>query len=348
MGKRKSSAKSGAGSSYRNDIRSSEKELAFLERYFAGKTEPSTEQIGQQLDNFLKGIIPPDYQAGLTKAHLAQDKAYDAFAASAKHSRVRLAKEALAISEDCPDAYLILAEDNASSVHEAIPLLRKGLAGGKRLLGEETFAVHKGEFHRRLYTRPYLRTLFSLAECLVVIDEYDEAIDLYKEALQLDASDYYEAKTTLVPVLVAAEKYDEALTFISEHGVRNTRTLYSKALASFALYGDTIQSQDALKAALMHNSYVVGWLTEFRESKPYAGAEPGSDEEASSYVFEAMASWITVEGALAWMVKSLTSTITRKTIDDVFPGLRNVAPDVIWDPEEVMEDAISDVISISE
>jgi tetratricopeptide (TPR) repeat protein len=348
MGKRKSNAKSGTGSNYRNDLRASEKELVFTERYFAGKTEPSTAEIGQQLDNFLKGIIPTDYQANLTKAQLAQDKAYDAFATSGKNGRVRLAKEALAISEDCPDAYLILAEDDAKTVHDAIPLLRKGLAAGKRLLGEEAFVLHRGEFHKRLFTRPYLRTLFSLAECLTVIDEFDEAIDLYKEALQLDASDYYEAKSTLIPVLVAAEKYTEALSFIEQHGVRSTRTLYSKALASFALHGDTIQSQDALKAAIMHNSYVIGWLTEFRESKPHAGAEPGSDEEASSYVFEAMASWISVEGALAWMVKSLTSTITRKTIDDVFPGLRNVAPEVIWDPEEVMDDAISDVIGVTE
>jgi len=350
MGKRKSNAKSGTrtGNSHRYDIRASEKELAFTERYFADRAAPSTEEIGQQLHNFLQGNVPTEYQASLTPAQRAQDKAYDAFASSGKNSRTKIAKEALAISEDCPDAYLILAEAYADTVHDAIPLLRKGVAAGKRLLGEEAFVQHKGEFHKRIFTRPYLRTLFSLAECLTVVDEYDEAIDLYKEILQLDASDYYEAKSTMIPVLVAAEKYDEALSFIAQHGVRDTKTLYSKALASFALHGDTIESQDALKLALLHNSHVISWITEFRVSKPYAGAEPGSYEEASSYVFEAMASWISVEGALAWLVKSLTSTITRKTIDDVFPGLRNVAPAVIWDPEEVMDDAISDVIGVSE
>jgi tetratricopeptide (TPR) repeat protein len=289
----------------------------------------------------LQGIEPPDYQNSLTPAQRAQDKAYDAFASSGKNSRVKLAKEALAISADCPDAYLILAENEAKSVDDALPLLRKGLAAGKKLIGDAGFTRHTGEFHKFMSTRPYLRTLFSLAECLTVIEELDEAIELYKEAIRLDLSDYYQAKSILVPIMVAAGQYSDALSFIAQHGVRDTKTLYSKALASFALSGDTIEAQDALKAALLYNSHVIGCLTEFKETKPDPNPEPGSYEEASAYVFEAMASWMYVEGALAWLASSITATITRKTVDDVFPGMRNVASPSIWDPEEALEDAIS-------
>src|SRR6266542_6535579 len=54
----------------------------------------------------------------------AQDLMYEAFEAQGAR-RVALAREALAISPDCADAYLLLAEETASSAEEARELLER-------------------------------------------------------------------------------------------------------------------------------------------------------------------------------------------------------------------------------
>ena len=64
----------------------------------------------------------------------AQDLMYEAFDAQGAR-RVALAREALAISPDCADAYLLLAEETASSAEEAQELLTQGVAAGERALG---------------------------------------------------------------------------------------------------------------------------------------------------------------------------------------------------------------------
>ncbi len=68
----------------------------------------------------------------------AQDLMYEAFDARGAR-RAALAREALAISPDCADAYLLLAEETASSVEEARELLEQGVAAGERALGPKSF-----------------------------------------------------------------------------------------------------------------------------------------------------------------------------------------------------------------
>ena len=210
MGKRKSNPTSKRDSRIDffalGDPRKNEKELAYLERCTGGKPEISVEEKSRLLDDFFKGNFAEEYLSGLSAAQCAQDKAYDAFAASGKNNRIKMAKAALAISDDCADAYLILAEDEAQTVEDAIPLLRQGQEGAKRVIGAETFVSRKGDFSRHPSTRTYLRTIFSLAECLAITDNHEEAIALYKEILELDVTDYYLVKSALPPVMVAAQE----------------------------------------------------------------------------------------------------------------------------------------------
>ncbi len=71
--------------------------------------------------------------------------------------RVDLARQALTISPDCADAYLLLAEEAASSLEEARELLERGVAAGERALGPEPFEEDVGYFWGILETRPYMR-----------------------------------------------------------------------------------------------------------------------------------------------------------------------------------------------
>src|SRR5437870_13124493 len=77
----------------------------------------------------------------------AQDLMYEAFDARGAR-RAALARQALTISPDCADAYLLLAEETAGSIEGARELLEQGVAAGERALGPEPFEEDVGHFWR--------------------------------------------------------------------------------------------------------------------------------------------------------------------------------------------------------
>lgn len=70
------------------------------------------------------------------RLYLAQNKVYDAWDSIGKR-RVTFAREALAISEDYADAYIVLAE-KLKNGKQRIPLYREAVAAGQRALGADS------------------------------------------------------------------------------------------------------------------------------------------------------------------------------------------------------------------
>ena len=73
----------------------------------------------------------------------AQALMYRAFEEPDEQRRVRLATDALAISTDCADAYVLLAE-HATSRKEARRLYEQGVAAGERALGGRSLSTGCG------------------------------------------------------------------------------------------------------------------------------------------------------------------------------------------------------------
>lgn len=69
----------------------------------------------------------------------AQEIMHDAWEATTRQRRVALARKALDKSADCADAYVLLAEETAKSLEEAIELYRQGVEAGGRALGKKAF-----------------------------------------------------------------------------------------------------------------------------------------------------------------------------------------------------------------
>ena len=86
---------------------------------------------------------------------VAQALVYEAFARPEPAERVRMARQALEISPDCADAYVILAE-HAKTAQETLEFYRQGVAAGERALGPEKFREEVGRFWGVLETRPYM------------------------------------------------------------------------------------------------------------------------------------------------------------------------------------------------
>jgi tetratricopeptide (TPR) repeat protein len=119
--------------------------------------------------------------------YLAQNKVYDAWESVGKR-RAKLAREALAITEDCADAYIVLAE-KLKNGKQRIPLYRKAVAAGERALGADWKAKYKGVCWGVLETRPVMRAIAKLAIELQSEDELSEALQLYRSLLELNPGD---------------------------------------------------------------------------------------------------------------------------------------------------------------
>ncbi|MGH2530849.1 MAG: SEC-C metal-binding domain-containing protein [Thermomicrobiales bacterium] len=97
----------------------------------AGREKFKTDEQYQAFLDFLwsspvlPAAVPPD-----TPLDRAQDKVYDAFGAVGDQ-RATLAHEALAISPDCADAYVLLAEET-DVAEKALPLYEQGVVAAER------------------------------------------------------------------------------------------------------------------------------------------------------------------------------------------------------------------------
>ena len=69
---------------------------------------------------------------------------HDAWEAGTARERIRLARQALALSELCADAHVLLAENAARTIVEARDHYRRGVAAGEKALGPEAFERDAG------------------------------------------------------------------------------------------------------------------------------------------------------------------------------------------------------------
>lgn len=116
--------------------------------------------------------------------------------------RRRLAQRALALSADCADAYVLLAESVASP-QEARRLYEQGVQAGERALGAEMFAQQAGHFWGILETRPYMRARERLAEALWALGDRAAAIAHLWALLELNPNDNQGVRYILANWLLA-------------------------------------------------------------------------------------------------------------------------------------------------
>jgi tetratricopeptide (TPR) repeat protein len=235
----------------------------------------------------------------------AQDLIYDAWEVDDSKRRVALARKALEISPDCADAYVLLAEETASSLTDALNLYRQGVEAGERALGKDAFEEDVGYFWGVLETRPYMRARAGLAECLWASGKHDEAIEHYKEMLRLNPNDNQGIRDLLMPRLIEMERDEEAEALFNEYlddGMASR--IYSRALLDFRKMGDSEISRKSLAAAVKKNKHIPAYLLG-RKKMPQSLPEyysPGAETEAVFYTKENLEAWKITPGALEWLL----------------------------------------------
>lgn len=277
-------------------------------------------QSSSELNKITGGLIkrkPAARKPVLTKAsRLAQDLIYDAWETRSKSERIRLAKIALLLDSDCADAYNLLADDASKSIQEAIEYYEKGMAAGRRSLGERKFKEYAGSFWGFLDSRPYMRARAGLMMSLWLAGEYDAAIDHAKEILNLNPDDNQGIRYRLISYHATLERYDELERFMKGR-YRNdfmAEWLYTRAFLSYVKKGDTAASGRELKNAWDRNKHVADYLT---GKKRIPRTLPdritvGGEDEAFCYASENIAVWTKIPGALDWLKSQIEEQKTPK------------------------------------
>lgn len=234
----------------------------------------------------------------------AQDLIYDAWEASDSRKRVALAKQALALSPLCADAYALLAQESARSPEEALDYYRQGVMAGEKALGEACFRDDVGHFWGILETRPYMRARQGLAQTLWDMGRRDEAVAHYQDMLRLNPNDNQGIRYLLLDCLLFLGCDGAAADLIKTYKEEGSAAWrWSRALLAFRRSGDCAASRKALSHARAANKHVAELLS---GDKKMPRRLPdyitwGGKDEAVAYVHGAAPAWAAASGALAWL-----------------------------------------------
>jgi tetratricopeptide (TPR) repeat protein len=238
----------------------------------------------------------------------AQELMYDAWEATGSR-RLKLARQALEISPDCADAYVLLAEE-ARSLPEAKHLYQQGVSAGERALGPQTFKEDVGHFWGMIETRPYMRARAGLASCLWQGGERKAAIEHYTDMLRLNPGDNQGIRYVLANCLLR-QGDDTALAKLLDQYKDDAMAewMYTRALLAFRRDGAGKKADAALKKALKQNAFVPAYLLGKkrlpRQLPGYIGF--GDENEAVSYAAGAITVWRETPGAIEWLSSNLAA-----------------------------------------
>ncbi len=285
--------------------RANEKMLQNIGKLLQEREFGSADEANAYLQELLSsGGIPA--LASTNPLDRAQELMYDAWEATGSR-RVKLARQALEISPDCADAYVLLAEE-ARSLPEAKHLYEQGVSAGERALGPQTFEEDAGHFWGIIETRPYMRARAGLASCLWQLGERQAAIDHYVDMLRLNPGDNQGIRYVLANCLLR-QGDDIALAKLLDQYKDDAMAewLYTRALLAFRREGAGKKANAALKKALKENEFVPAYLLGKkrlpRQLPDYIGF--GDENEAVSYAAGALAIWRETPGALDWLSSNL-------------------------------------------
>ncbi len=264
----------------------------------------------------------------------AQRLMYEAFDARGQR-RAALARQALVDLPDCADAYLLLAEETASSAEEARELLEQGVAAGERALGPEPFEEDVGHFWGLLETRPYMRARAALAETRSRGTRPARGSGRTSPRAcfrPLKPNDNQGLRDRQAEWLLWLERYEELDALFAAYDEDAGAALaYSKALAAFHVRaGASPVAEQLLVDAREANPHVGAFLTGRKGS---TGAAPrstsglGDETEAVDYAVGATALWTSVPGALAWLQHRYPDTPGESQPPSRSAGLSDLASD---------------------
>lgn len=244
---------------------------------------------------------------------MAQQIMFEAWETENPKRRAALARKALKASEDCADAWLLLAEETAETPRAALDLLKKAVAAGERALGPVAFEEDAGHFWGLIETRPYMRARHALAIALWDAGHGDEAADHLSDMIRLNPRDNQGVRYQLLNWLLMLDRNADLDALLKMFKApHDPQWAFPAALAAFRRKGDTAPARKALDQALASNPHVAPFLTRKRKlpREMPSWYTPGDRHEAVIYVVDGggLESWAATPGALPWLATRTQAT----------------------------------------
>lgn len=278
-----------------------ERGLLALKQTVEEKEFGSVEEINRHLEEANKSGKMPQWTPR-TPLEQAQSLIFEALETAGK-KRLELAEQALKISPDCADAYVLLAEEKAQSLEEALSLYEDGVKAGQRALGKKVFEEEAGHFWGMVEARPYMRARAGLAQSLWLMGKREEAVSGYLELLKFNQNDNQGIRYLLAASLLDMGKVDALQELLGQYDEPTAAWLYTKALVAYVKQGDCVEARKLLKEALDHNPHVIPYL--LGEKKlPRKLPERigfGDKDEAVAYAADFGPGWHQTRGAVDWL-----------------------------------------------
>ncbi len=241
----------------------------------------------------------------------AQMIAYDACLKTG-NARKEMALKALEVSENCADAYVILAELEKNP-QTRIELYRKASVVARKTLGEEIFTESRGNFWMIIETRPYMRAQQGLAFSLWDSGNIDEAKGIYEDILDLNPDDNQGVRYSLLLIYMMEGDTVKAEKLLETYDEDGADWDYNRSLLMFRKSGVTMESRTALRKAFASNIYVPAMLIGAIDLPGRSNyITPGQPDEAGSYVRSCGPLWLDNDEALKWMIGEFELYITQK------------------------------------
>ena len=269
----------------------------------------SPEEINRILEMFVRpfgGKMPK--LSSRSAVDRAQDVMYKAWESPNRTQRIKLARQALEISPDCADAYVLLAQETAKTPTEAKALYEQGVQAGERAIGKKDFKEMVGSFWGFLETRPYMRARLGLAQVLRAMGEKQQAAEHLRDMLRLNPNDNQGVRYTLSTLLLDMKEESELKKLLKQYPDDWSATWkYNAALLAFRTTGKSDKANALLQEAIQHNRFVPPFLLGKKKIPKQLPAfiSPGQENEAIDYAVDAIPVWQQTPGAADWLKEIL-------------------------------------------
>jgi tetratricopeptide (TPR) repeat protein len=240
----------------------------------------------------------------LTEAQQKAAKlAGDAWETEDQEERRKLAEEAIKISPDHPDAYLVLAQ-STDDPKEAIHWFREGLKAGERLITDEWIEEAGGKIWRIREGESIMSLHSGLADSLVETGQYDEAIEQYYLLLDLDPMDTDDIRFTLLALLLRLNRDQEAGELLEDFDdLMDGYAEYAWALLKFRKEGNSPAARKTLNKAIKYNPFAARMLSGEAPIPVELSSLSADQVEAANLARENYQSWWNTPGAVEWLKK---------------------------------------------
>lgn len=289
-----------------------------IHRMIAGQNFKSAEEVNEFLQKQLgPGRLDWDSLGpgiGATKLERAQELFYQALDAGSRGKRVKMARQALAICEDCADAWLLLAEEEATTDSERETYATKSLEAAERALGPVRFEDCRGQFWGFQETRPYMRAREALARLLAESGKLEEAIAHWEAMLDMNPNDNQGIRTQLLRAYLERDEQEKAAALLGRYpDDASTEMAYGRALHHLAS-GDGKAARKFLREALRINPHVPAFILGRRRlpKKIPDMVTWGGEDEAGVYALDHLELWRKTRGALEMLESAVPATKVRR------------------------------------